>query len=218
MGAFAPVKLPGSLLIAADGVLLQLSPVMKPGMIEFDEKDDTINKWDRRGLKYEVTAHCFYKLHPDAVAFLRSFWWSTNRNSDYGKRVDIGNFYRSGTAHANVIIKQAWPHELGGGINGGIKDTGGWVLVSPLPVTSPFVLTALKEVFGSFETRIDGLPKARIKEVVNLLLAKHYIRFSGFDAKGNPNPLEPLVPRIVTALKEPRYPNEELEELLKVSD
>lgn len=220
------VKLPGVLIIAVDSILMQLSPVMRPGMEKFDPESDKdkansrLNKWDRGHLRKTAVDECFYKLHPEALQFLKCFWWRPggNRWDDSAKSADVANFDRSGTAHSELIIKQAWTKTHHGTITGYLNHTDGWVMVSPLPATSPFVMLALKDLFRRFDTRVVGLSKKRVKELTSILLDGHYIQFSGFDAKGNPNPLAPLVPRIAEALEKPRYPNEELEALLKEHD
>jgi len=217
------VKMAGTLSLSVADVLMELSPEPKDGMVELTE-DEPDNKWHNRRLR-RILRDCggkvFYRLHPETIDFFKCFCFTRTYSSNEKYLNLCAMLPDEGSRPGNIVLEQVWKRTAGTGyltLSNYFSSADGWAMLGAIAPTSDLMTTVLSNCFSKFETNVMGLPSRRIREITKAVLADHYIQFSMRDRKGGFNSLLALVPKIVEAIKKPRFPTLEIQELLAERD
>lgn len=211
------IRMQGTLSIDLTGVLMELSPVPKKGMVEL-EKGEGMDRWRlevfNRVLK-ECGGRVFYRLHPETLDFLECVWRARTGQQD-GKYLNLHTWPHESTNLAALIVEREWKR-----VKDGIhpyfihcfNSTDGWATIGSAPPTSSLLSIILSHSFSGFDMKVMGRSSTEVRKITKAIADEHYIQFNMRDRKGGFNSLLALVPWIVETLKKPRFPTPEIQEL-----
>ncbi len=215
------VRIAGTLALEVEGTLIEMSPEPRKGMVELVE-DDKQNKWRLQRLKKFLKScggHIYYQMHPQALDFLKCFCF-TRTYANNEKYVCVCNWMNSYSTPVDRILERECTVRDRDRIDitNYFNDSGGWAMLGSADPASSLMPVVLSRHFTKFETNVMGLPKRKIRDITQAMLTDHYIQFTMRDGKGGFNSLMALVPLIVEAIKKPRFPTPEIQELCETGN